>query len=281
MNDGYVNLSGEMLKERQCGLSIHNRAFKFGDSLFETIRVINGSPLFLEDHFSRLTRGMKEMAYDIPVYWDLSYFRKEILKVIKENKLERGGRMRFTVFRKGEGYYIPKSNEFGFIIEGREGETNAFMLNEHGLKLGIYDEVRIVPNKFSPFKTNNCITYTAAGIWARQHEFEDVLLLNDKGNIVEGISSNVFVFVDGILYTPSVKEGCVAGVMRKKIMQLAKKSNLPVIETSISPNVLEEAEEVFITNAISGVKWVSGFKKKRYFHRLSEKFIQKLNEISA
>jgi branched-chain amino acid aminotransferase len=72
----------------------------------------------------------------------------------------------------------------------------------------------------------------------------------------------------------------VAGVMRKKVMQLAKKSNLPVIETSISPNVLEGAEEVFLTNAVSGIKWVSGFKKKRYFHRLAEKFVKSLNDIS-
>jgi len=281
MTDRFINLNGELLQEKKCGLSIQNRAFKFGDSLFETIRVINGKSVFLEDHFSRLKRGMKELKYDIPPYWDLAYFKKEIKKLLTQNEVERGGRVRFTVFRKGEGYYVPKSDEFTFAIEANDGEINSYDLNETGLKLGLYDEVPIYPTRLTPFKTNNCLPYITAGIWARNADFDDALLLNEKGNIVEGISSNVFIYIDGMLYTPSIKEGPTAGVMRKKIIQLSKKNRLAVIETSISTSVLEDAEEVFLTNAITGVRWVAGFKKKRYFHRQAEKIINTLNRITA
>lgn len=276
-----INLNGNILDEDKVGLSVHNRAFKYGDSLFETIRVINGKALFLEDHFSRLSRGMKTLHYDLPNYWDLAYFKKEIQKLLDRNEVNRGGRVRFTVFRKGEGYYTPKSSEFGFTIEAYSNESNSFILNETGLKLGIYDEVRLSINKFSPFKTTNLLTYIDAGIQAKSTGFDDVLLMNTKGNLVESVSSNVFLYINGILYTPSINEGPVAGILRKKIIQLAKKNGKPVIETSISISVLEEASEIFLTNAISGIKWVSGFGKTRYFHKEAEFYISELNKISA
>lgn len=281
MTNRYINLNGELLKEKQCGLSVQNRGFKFGDSLFETIRVVNGKAVFLEDHFSRLKRGMKELKYDVPAYWDLAYFKKEITKLLIKNEVDRGGRVRFTVFRKGEGFYVPKTNEFTFAIEAYDGETNSYEINEAGLRLGLYDEVPIFPTRLTPFKTNNCLPYIAAGMWARNADFDDVLILNDKGNIVEGISSNVFIYIDGMLYTPSIKEGPTAGVMRKKIIQLSKKNGLAVIETSISTAVLKDAEEVFLTNAISGIRWVAGYKKKRYFHRQAGNFISILNDITT
>lgn len=277
----FVNLNGDIISEKLCGLSIHNRAFKYGDSLFETIKIINGKAVFAEDHFSRLTKGMTEMRYEFPPFWELTYFKMEMNKVIQKNNIRKGGRLRFTVFRKGEGYYIPESNEVGYVVEAAGSAENGFSLNEKGIKIGLYSEIKILPNKFSAYKTNNCLLYTDAGMWARENDFEDVLLLNDKGNIVEAVSSNIFLLVDGFLYTPSIKEGPKAGIMRKKVIQLAKKTNLPVIETAVSTAVLNNAEEVFLTNAIKGVQWVSGFSKKRYFHKLSGKLVQMLNEVTS
>lgn len=279
--DRFINLNGDLLKESQCGLSIQNRAFKYGDSLFETIRIINGKSLFLEDHFSRLSRGMKELKYDVPVYWNQAYFKKEIAKLVEKNEVIRGGRIRFTVFRKGEGFYTPKSNDFAFTIEAYDGEDNEFTINEKGIKLGIYSEIPIYPTKLTPFKTSNCLPFILAGLWSKKSDFDDVLLLNDKGNIVEAISSNVFVLIDGILYTPALKDGPTSGIMRKKVIQLLKRSGMAVIETSISPNVLEDADEVFLTNAISGLKWVGSYKKMRYFHKQAEKIIAALNQIAS
>jgi len=279
--DRFLNLNGDLLKESQCGLSIQNRGFKFGDSLFESIRIYNGKSLFLEDHFSRLSRGMKELKFEMPTYWNQAYFKKEIVKVTEKNDIKRGGRVRFTVFRKGEGFYTPKSNEFAFTIESYDGENNEFKLNEKGLKLGIYNEIPIYPTKLTPFKTSNCLPFILAGLWANKSDYDDVLLLNDKGNIVEATSSNVFVLIDGMLYTPALKDGPTAGIMRKKIIQILKKGGIAVIETSISPSVLENADEVFLTNAITGLQWVASFKKNRYFHKKAEKFITALNQIAS
>lgn len=279
MSAHYINLNGDLLDEQKVGLSVHNRAFKYGDCLFETVRIFNGKPLFLEDHFSRLVKGMKVLQFELPPNWDLAFLRKEVNKVIEQNDVSRGGRARITVFRKGGGLYTPLSNEIGYTIEVKGGEENQFSLNEKGLSLGIYEENSVYPTTITPFKTSNCIPYILMGIWGRERGYDEALSLNNKGNIVEGISSNVFVLVEGILYTPAISEGPTAGIMRKKVIQLCKKAAVPVIETSISPSVLEEADEVFTSNSIRGIQWVSGYKKKRYFHKLSAGLVRELNDL--
>ena len=117
-------------------------------------------------------------------------------------------------------------------------------------------------------------------MFAQEKDFDEVIMLNDSGNICEATSSNVFLLINGILYTPALTEGCTAGVMRKKIIQLAKKMNIAVLESSLSPNLLEDAEEVFFTNAINGLKWAAAWEKKRYFHKMSARFTTALNEIA-
>ena len=280
MTDRFININGRVVSEAKSGLSVQNRAYKFGDSVFETIRVINGRPLFLEDHFSRMSRAIKILKYDTPSDWSISFCKKEIEKLLEQNGISRGGKVRFTLFRNSGGLYIPKNNDMGYSIEATVGESNNFQLSNDGILLGIYNEIRLNASIISPFKTNNCLPYIMAGLSLKDSKFNDVLLLNMQSSIVEAISSNVFILIDGILYTPPVKDGCVAGVMRKKIIQICKKINVPVVETSVNEEIISRAEEIFLTNAISGIKWVKAFEKTRFFHKLSERLVNELNRIS-
>lgn len=280
MTASMINISGRLLPEEKTGLSIQNRAFKFGDSLFESIRISNGRALFLEDHFSRISRGMKELKFVPSFKWDLAGFRKEILKTIDSNHIKLGGRVRYTAFRKGEGLYTPKSRDMAFTVEAYSGESNEFILNKTGQNVTIYKEFQLQYNRLSAFKTNNCLPYIMGGMYAQEKGFDEVIMLNTSGNLCEATSSNVFLYIDGILYTPPLKDGCTAGVMRKKIIQLSKKMNIPLLESSLSPELLLKAEEVFFTNAISGLKWAAAWEKKRYFHKLSAAFTAELNKIS-
>lgn len=279
MKSSLININGQLLPEEKTGLSIQNRAFKFGDSVFESIRVSKGRALFLEDHFSRISKGMNELKFVPSFQWDISGFRKEILKTIESNSVKNGGRVRYTAFRKGEGYYTPKSREMAFTIEAYQLEQDQYELNSVGQKITIFRDFKLQNNRLSPYKTNNCLPYIMAGMYAQEEGFDEVLLLNDAGNICEATSSNVFLLINGILYTPSISEGCTAGVMRKKIIQLARKMNIAVLESSLSPSLLEDADEVFFTNAIVGLKWAAAWEKKRYFHKISARLTGALNEI--
>lgn len=279
VKDEVININGRLLSKAKTGLSTVNRGFRFGDSLFESIRVSNGRPLFLEDHFSRLHKGMKALKMMGPGPWNMNYFRGEILKVLSANQVDRGGRIRFTVFRTGSGLYTPSSNECGFVVETSLHPLNAFELNSEGLRIGIFDEWPLHFTKYSQYKTNNCLPYIMAGLWAREQGFDDVMMLNTQRNLCEASSSNIFIYLEGILYTAPLSDACVSGIMRKKTIQLCKKLKIPLIESSISPALLVKAEEVFLTNAISGLVWVASFEKKRYFHKLSDKLVAALNDL--
>src|SRR5690606_36521549 len=114
MSELKININGELLLASKSGLSVNNRAYKFGDSLFEFMRVADGKILFPEDHYSRLVKGMKVLEYDVPGHWDQAFMKKEIAKLLPENGVNTGGRIRLTVFRKSEGLYTPTSNEIGY-----------------------------------------------------------------------------------------------------------------------------------------------------------------------
>jgi branched-chain amino acid aminotransferase len=104
------------------------------------------------------------------------------------------------------------------------------------------------------------------------------VVLNDKGNVCDGLNSNVFVVVNGVIYTPSVHEACIEGVMRKKLIELCGIAGMKVYETELRPNDLIRADEVFFSNAIQGVSWIGAYKSKRYFNSVSKKIIDLLNQ---
>ena len=126
-------------------------------------------------------------------------------------------------------------------------------------------------------KTSNALIYVLAGIYKNQNALDEVLILNQNGFLCESVSSNVFVVYDRKLYTPALNEGCIAGVMRQVVMRLAKENNIELVEAQINPDILNEADEVFLTNAAKGIQWVMGYNHKRYFNEVSRFLNDKLN----
>jgi branched-chain amino acid aminotransferase len=118
-----------------------------------------------------------------------------------------------------------------------------------------------------------------AGLYKKQHRLDEAFILNQNGFLCESISSNVFVVYDKQIYTPALSEGCIAGVMRNIVMQTAKANGISIIEAQINPEVLNEAEEVFITNASSGIRWVMGYGRKRYFNEITKSLSAMLNAL--
>lgn len=266
-----------MLEASKCALSTENRAFRYGDGVFETIRIANGKPLFFQDHYARLIRGLKNMEMAIDTSFSQENLHSQINELNAKNGIEEGGRCRVTCFRNPGGYYRPENLHFSYIIETIPIETNQYVLNTEGLKLGIYNNVPVAVNKLSADKTLNRQIQILAGIYASGNKFDDCLLLNHKGWIAEAISSNVFLLIEGVLYTPDLASGCVSGVMRKQIMSLARQLNIGVVETSITIETIDKCSELFLTNVIRGITWVGAYDKNRFFHSVSEKLLTALN----
>ncbi|GAB4278684.1 MAG: aminotransferase class IV [Marinilabiliales bacterium] len=274
----FICLNGEFIKKKETIFYYNNRSFRYGDGLFETIKVNSKKIYFFQEHYNRLTSGMKLLKFDIPEKWSIKYFHGLIIRLLNINRLFQGARVRLTVFRSYGGFYTPENNNCEFLIEADYYEHEDYVLNSKGLKMGIYTEVLKPINLLSNIKSNNSLIYILAGLYKKANYYDDCFIVNERGNISEAVSSNVFVISGKNIYTPALNEGCVNGIIRNQILDIATALRFIVYEEAvITENDLLKADEIFLTNAISGIKWVVAFKEKRYFCNLSKMFLKQLN----
>ena len=273
----YINFNGFLYKEDEPVFKASNRAFKYGDALFETIRIFDGRPLNLEDHFVRLKKGMQVLKMRSG---NISFkeLQDQIIKLIEKNHIIEGGRVRLTVFRSGEGLYAPKNEGKSYVIEANPIENNDYTLNAKGLAIDVYSDLKRHRNILSQIKTTNNIPHVLAGIYKNENGLDDCIVLNDQGRIVEALSSNIFLYKNNNLYTPALEEGCMEGIMRKQVLQIAKEMNINVFEGMLNGSMLLQADEMFLTNAISGIQWVVSYRQKRYFNKATKEILAHLNE---
>jgi aminodeoxychorismate lyase len=257
--------------------SINNRSFKYGDGFFESIRIVNGKVIFWEKHSSRLVASMHTLRMDFPQS-NMDVLPIQLNTLCERNNIKAGGRARITFYRRGEGMYSPENNKVDYIIEAYPMEPDFFELNSKGLVVDVYSDFKKPLNKLSNIKTNNCLTYVLASAHRNEKQLDDCLLLNDRGNIAEATSSNIFMAVGEALYTPALSEACLDGVMRRVILDIAVKNRIKLIETEVTPNHLLGADELFITSSVRGIHWVSAYKSKRYYNRVAKKLVNLLNE---
>jgi branched-subunit amino acid aminotransferase/4-amino-4-deoxychorismate lyase len=271
-NDEFVTINHPIL-------TAGNRGFKYGDGLFETMRMRNGKLQFAGEHADRLHAGMKALKIDGSSLIDEYFFKQKTAELCKKNKLKENVRFRLSVYRDGDGLYTPNSNKFGYVLEASPLEGDHYEFNKRGLIIDVYDEITKPVNKLSNYKTSNSLLYVMAGLYKKQHRLDDAFILNQSGFLCESISSNVFVIYDKKIYTPALSEGCVTGVMRSIVMNMTRLNDIEVIEAQINPEILKAAEEVFVTNAISGIRWVMGYGRKRYFNEITKLLSTKLNAL--
>lgn len=279
MSLSFINFNGNIIPENDQVLKVSNRGFRYGDGLFESMRYMKGSLRFIDLHIDRIQRGMKLLRFDKTSLIDSWFIRDKVEELVRRNKVGTEARVRLTVFRDSEGLYSPTSNKFAYILEVQKLEEIQYHLNNRGLIVDVFDEIPKPINALSNLKTANALIYVLAGIFKNKNALDEVLILNQNGFLCESMSSNVFVVYDRKLYTPALNEGCIAGVMRQVVMRLAKENNIELVEAQINPDILNEADEVFLTNAGKGIQWVMGYNGKRYFNEISRFLSAKLNLI--
>lgn len=272
-----INHNGEFVDAEQPLFTADNRAFMYGDALFETIRVVNGEARFLSDHTARLHRGMQTLDMQFPEVWDQTYFAKLIHDLYNQNQLSGAARLRWEVYRMPGGYYTPTSTDVGFILQMSSLVNEEYTLNLKGLSVAVFADCKKVYDQLANLKTSNSLCYVMAGIYKKQKGLDDCFIMNSEGNISETISSNVFVVKNGELYTPALSQACVAGIMRSQIIKIAKMHDKKIFEGKLDIHALMQADEIFITNAITGIQWVGAFRDKRYFNTSARWFLDQLN----
>lgn len=280
MQDSYCIYNGHLIGLYEPAISFTNRAFRYGDSLFESIRYTNGKIMFLADHVKRLKLGMTALRMNVPAEFTSVNIEQLMHHLLEQNKTAHEARIRLTVFRNEGGFYTPETNDISFLIESESFPTTGYTLNQKGLWVDVYAEIKKPINKISNLKTGSALLYVMAGITKTSLKLDDCLLVNDHGNIIESISSNIFVVKNGTLYTSPIADGCIDGVMRKQILDIAAQNKILSFEQPLTVHTLTNGDEVFLTNATKGIQWVGQFKNKFYTNQKAVFFTEKLNELA-
>lgn len=277
----FINNNGVIVSADEPVVKASNRSFRYGDALFETIRITNYNPQFLKEHLARLYSGMKVLKMEMNPLFSETFFEHAILELAQKNSITSDGRVRLTVYRNEGGFYAPATNSVSYLIEATPMEDVGYVLNTKGYTIDLFNDFKKQQNSLSSIKSANSLVYVLAGIAKHNLQLDECIILNDKSHIIETISSNIFAVKNGVLYTPPVSDGCVDGVMRKKIIEIAEANKIAVYEISVMQNVLLGADELFLTNSFNGIRWVVAYKQKRYFNNTSKKLIEKLNQLTG
>lgn len=270
MLDQYIDINGQLMGAREPAIAISNRSFKFGDGLFETMRSQDGAIAFLPYHLDRLRHGMQVLQLEGNHLLDIPFLNARVATLLNRNRITGAARVRLNVYREGEGLYSPETNKAGYVLEVNPLQEASYALNKMGLIIDVFLEHKKPTGLLSSLKTNNGLLYVLAGAKRKTAGLDDLLLLNQADYLCEATSSNIFVQYKGHLYTPALSEGCVDGVMRRAVIDIAREMGIEVIEAQINPKILHEADELFLTNAIQGIQWVMGYGKKRYFNHVTK-----------
>jgi len=273
-----INFNGNIVAQNDNVLT-QNRAFLYGDGVFETLKIINNKILFLEDHYFRLMASMRVVRMEIPMNFTMEYFEEQVLSLVQQKGISASARARITVFRNDGGLYLPQTNDISFLIHATALDAALYILNTDSYEVDLYKDFYVTKQLLSSIKTTNKMINVTGSIFAHENGLENCILLNDAKNVVEVLQGNLFMVTGKKLITPPVSEGCLNGVMRKQILALAKKvTDIEVLEEIISPFDLQKADELFLTNVITGIQSISKYRKKEFTSNLAHLLVQKLNE---
>ncbi|MDP5201209.1 aminotransferase class IV [Flavobacterium sp. DG2-3] len=272
-----INFNGNIAQEEI--ILTQNRAFLYGDGIFETVKISNGKILFLEDHYFRLMASMRVVRMMIPMNFTMEYFEEQILNLVKEQGIESSARARITVFRNDGGLYLPQTNDISFLIKATPLENTSYSINLSEYEVDLYKDFYVTKQLLSSLKTTNKMIHITGSIYAHENDLANCILLNDSKNVVEALQGNIFMVMGKKLITPPVSEGALNGIMRKQILAMAKKvEGIEVVEEIISPFDLQKADELFLTNVIMGIQPITKYRKKEFTTNLAHLLVQKLNE---
>ena len=280
--ENMVNFNGELLSDNSLFLNHENRGLRYGDSLFETFRVINNAIIFWEDHYLRLMSSMRILRMEIPMNFTMEFLEQEILKTITSNNLESAAaRVRFTVFRNDGGLYNPETNDISFCIESKKIDASFYIFKEAPNEVELFKDFYVNADMMSTLKTNNRIINVVGSIFAKENDYDNCILLNAKKQIVEVLNGNIFMVNGTKIKTPQLESGCINGIARKKLIAaLEKLEAYDIEETVISPFDLQKADELFITNSIVGIQSITKYRKKEFKTEVAKDLIGKLNAVA-
>jgi len=274
-----VNFNGKIVSKTEASIGTDNRGLNYGDAVFDTLRVSAGKIFFWEDHYFRLMASMRILRMEIPMNFTLEFLEEEVHKTInslsKENKALR---VKILVCRKAGGRYEPATNDIDYLITAEVLETPFYTLNDSFYEVELFKDHFITSGLLSTLKSNNKIINVLGSIFAKENEYHNCFLLNENKQVVEALNGNIFLVNGTSIKTPPLADGCLNGIIRKQLLAICKQlPDYDLGEISVSPFDLQKADEIFITNVITGIQPISKYRKKEFTTTVAKDLLAKLN----
>jgi branched-chain amino acid aminotransferase len=259
----YINYNGKIFSTNENIIAAQNRGLRYGDGIFETMKFKNGNLILSDEHFARLWKGMQLLKFEIPKLFSPEKLEAEIVALATKNKLT-AARIRLTIIRGDGGIYDAKNHTPNYIIEAIALPEDNGPINSNGLQLCFYEAAKKSIDTFSNCKTNNYLPYFMGALHAKENHCNDAIILNSEGNVCDSTIANIFFIKDNVIHTPALTQGCVAGVMRKFLVDKIRNLGFDVHESVVTKNDLLEADEIFLSNSIYNIRWVGGLENNIY-----------------
>jgi len=228
-----------------------------------------------------MREGLSKLQISLNERFDDFYIKNTIDELLEKNQIQKGAKARITVFRRGGGQYTPLDNSGSILIETETIDVNEYDLNKEGYIVDLYERHTSPSDFLSSIKSNSALFSVIAALYIQSKELDEAILLNEMGCISEGISTNIFIVFNSVLYTPSDDQGCLPGILRDQLITIAKKNRIEVQECQLNPSVLLKADELLFTNAVSGIRWALSYRNKRFYNNMAKKLVELLNKEVA
>jgi branched-chain amino acid aminotransferase len=268
-----INFNGKIIAADALFIHADNRSFRYGEGLFETLRLHSGKMPLWNYHWQRLSTSLPQLYFDVPKHFSANQLQSEVMELATKNKCSHA-RVRITFFKGEGGLWEQPTSSFNYIIQCWPLEESEFRMNENGLDMGVFEAGKKSCDAFSHLKSNNYLLYALAAQYAKRQKWNEAIVLNQYDRICDATIANVFFITDGVLHTPQLSEGCVAGVMRSYLLEQLKSTDIKVHEGSYTIADLLKADEIFLTNAFYGIRGVKQLEQQRYKGEQSAKLFQ-------
>ncbi|MFB9862029.1 aminotransferase class IV [Rufibacter immobilis] len=245
----FLLYNGELISEEDVKIPLSNRAFQYGDGFFETILLEKGQVRLWAEHWARIEEAAAALYLSLPAGLSERELPQQILALAQQNQCTDLARVKFKIWRAGEGLYTPQTDTTEWLLTAQPTSP----LAQTPLRVGICRTVHTIPSRFSSFKGINSPVYVLASREKMKRGLDDLILLDTKDNLAELTSSNLFWMKGNVLFSPSLETGCVHGVMRRHLLQWAAENNWEVREGLFTLEELQEAEALMAGN-VTGLR---------------------------
>lgn len=267
----HINYNGTIYKHDTPIVTADSRALRYGDGIFETIKIWQGNLIFANEHFARLWRGMQLFQFDIPKHFSPEKLQVQILTLAQKNGHENAARIRLAIYRGEGGLYDAKNHIPNYVIQTWPLPQGNGEWNSNGLVIGFYNDAVKAYDCFSNCKHNNYLPYVMGALYAKHQKWNDAIIFNTNAAICDTTIANIFYIKNKIVYTPPLADGCVAGIMRAALILHLKQQQYTIIEQTILKADLLAADEVFVTNSMYNIRWVQRIEDTSFTNTITQK----------